>query len=176
MPRNTAITATPTENQIEAQPKNIVRRRTGAIEQQPQQPQGMALAIEELELNFDPDLRLAIIQRIVNNSQLIKQEVTQERQLTKALELARLEATNQAKNEGIQQARAEFAEKKKKEKAAAQQHFIKVELDQLIDGCLHLPYETMKATINAFAARLDIKLNWEELENGEFKCTPVTGG
>jgi hypothetical protein len=50
-----------------------------------------------------------------------------------------------------------------------------VELPQLIDSCDYLPYETMKQTINEFASRLGVQLEWRDLSNGQFECIPSIG-
>lgn len=56
--------------------------------------------------------------------------------------------------------------------AAIQKQFIEVDLEKLIDSCDYLPYETMKQTIDGFASRLGVSLEWKELEDGQFECIP----
>ncbi|BAZ33764.1 hypothetical protein NIES4074_62780 (plasmid) [Cylindrospermum sp. NIES-4074] len=158
------------ETSIQTQTKSITRSRRGEIAAEQQQTS--AQAIEELEIAFDFDLRMAIIQRLVKDKQSILQQTDKERQIAEALEIARLEAVEKAREQGKQEARAKIAQKKAQQKAATQQHFINVELEQLIDSCDYLPYETMKQTINEFAARVGVKLEWKDLEDGKFKCIP----
>nr|MDJ0734621.1 hypothetical protein [Nostocaceae cyanobacterium] len=65
----------------------------------------------------------AIIQSLVKNKQLILQQASSERQISQALELARLEAIEKAREEGKQQARSEMAVKKKEQKIAIQSRY-----------------------------------------------------
>ena len=155
--------------ELETQPKSITRRKKETIAPV---KNAQAVAIEELEIAFDDDLRIAIIQSLVKNKQLILQQASSERQISQALELARLEAIEKAREEGKQQARSEMVVKKKEQKIAIQKRFVEVELPQLLDSCDYLGYETMKKTIDDFANRVGVVLKWEELENGEFRCTP----
>ncbi len=155
--------------ELETQPKGITRRKKEEISPV---NKAQAIAIEELEIAFDDDLRMAIIQSLVRNKQLILQQASSERQISQALELARLEAIEKAREEGKQQARSEMALKKEEQKIAIQKQFVQVELPQLLDSCDYLGYEIMKKTIDDFAARVGVVLEWEELEDGEFRCTP----
>ncbi|MBW4557929.1 MAG: hypothetical protein KME59_18735 [Trichormus sp. ATA11-4-KO1] len=165
--RGSEITV-PEETAVQTQSKSITRGRKSEITTHQQQSE--AQVIEELEIAFDLDLRMAIIQRLVRDKHIIFEQQDKERQVTEALEIARLEAIEKAKEEGKQQARAKMAQKKREQKAVAQQHFIDVELEQLIDSCDYLPYETMKQTIDGFAARLGVKLEWRDLDDGQFEC------
>ena len=160
----------------EIQSKSIVRRRKEEIVKTTDSSTA-ATAIEELEVSFDPDLRMAIIARLVRDKALIKSAATQERQISQALELARIEAIDLARREGKALARTIIQEKKKQQKANAQKQFVEVELPQLLDSCDCLPYESMKKTVNEFAAHVGVKLEWKELENGEYECVPsIIGG
>lgn len=165
--RGSEITV-PEETAVQTQSKSITRGRKPEITAHQQQSE--AQAIEELEVAFDLDLRMAIIQRLVKEKEIILQQQNTERKTTEALEIARLEAMDRAREEGKQQARAKMAQKKREQKRNAQQHFIDVELEKLIDSCNELPYETMKQTIDEFASRLDVKLEWRELDDGKFEC------
>ncbi|NDJ26065.1 hypothetical protein GS682_31700 [Nostoc sp. B(2019)] len=158
------------ETSVQTQSKAITRGRKPEITAHQQQSE--AQVIEELEIAFDLDLRMAIIQRLVRDKHIIFEQQDKERQITEALEIARLEAIEKAKQEGKQQARAKMAQKKREQKREAQQHFIDVELEQLIDSCDYLPYEIMKQTIDGFAARLGVKLEWKDLDDGQFECIP----
>ncbi|MBE9038866.1 hypothetical protein [aff. Roholtiella sp. LEGE 12411] len=131
-----------------------------------------SLVIEQLEIAFDEDLRLAIFERLVREQQQIAQQATQEEKVTKAFEIARLEAIEQAKQKGKQSARAEIAQRKREKLAAIQKQFIEVDLEKLIDSCDYLPYETMKQTIDGFAAQVGVKLEWKDLDDGQFECIP----
>jgi hypothetical protein len=152
----------------QTQSKSLTRSKKSEITTHQEQTSGQA--IEELEIAFDFDLRMAIIQRLVRDRELIIDQKDKERQITEALELARLEALEIARSEGKQQARAKMAHKKAEQKAATQKHFIDVELSQLIDSCDYLPFETMKQTINSLAARVGVKLEWKDLDDGQFEC------
>ncbi len=165
------LTLRPESSEIETQPKSIVRRRKGEITTQ--ETNAEAIAIEELEIAFDDDLRGAIITRLVRDKALILEAATQERQVSQAIELARLEAVDKARSEGKAQARSIMREKKKQQKAAAQKKFIEVELSQLLDSCEHLPYESMKRTIDQFARAVGVNLQWKESEDGQFECIPT---
>lgn len=132
--------------------------------------QAEAVAIEELITSFDSDLRMSMITRLVREHEAIKSQSTEELQLAKALELARLGAIDHAKEQGIQQARAEMAAKKKEQAELTKQQFVNVELPQLLDALDHLEYETMQRTVNGFAERLGVKLKWEDLPDGQFRC------
>ncbi|WP_375515743.1 hypothetical protein [uncultured Nostoc sp.] len=154
---------------LETQSRAITRRKKGEIAPL---EKDQAQVIEEVEIAFDDDLRAAIIQSLVRNKEWIKQQANTERASSEALELARLEAVERARVEGKQKARSQMAAKKREQKAAIQQRFIDVELAQLLDSCDYLGYETMKKTVNEFANRVGVNLSWEELEDGEFRCTP----
>lgn len=165
------LTVSATETELEQQPKGLVRRRKESIT--PAAPSGaIATVLEELEIAFDDDLRSAIITRLVRDKALILEQVTQERQISQALELARLEAVERARDEGIQQARAEVALVRKNKKATVQKTFIEVELPKLLDSCDYLGFEIMQRAINGFAARVGVKLEWINLEDGQFECLP----
>ncbi|WP_341531880.1 hypothetical protein WKK05_38400 (plasmid) [Nostoc sp. UHCC 0302] len=166
--KGSELTVSTEETSIDKQPKSITKAKK--IEINAYQEQTSAQAIEELEVAFDFDLRMAIIQRLVQDKYIILQQKDKERSITEALELARLEAIELAREEGKQQARAKMAQKKAQQKAAAQQHFIDVELEQLIDSCDYLPFETMKQTVNTFANRIGVTLEWKDLSDGQFEC------
>ncbi|UKP01007.1 hypothetical protein [Nostoc sp. UHCC 0870] len=152
---------------IQPQSKSMVKGRKQSIAPV---PTTFALVIEQLENAFDEDLRLAIFERLIREQQQIAQQVTEEEKLTFAVEIARLEAIEQAREKGKQSARAEIAQRKREKLAVVQKQFIEVDLEKLIDSCDHLPYETMKQTIDGFASRLGVKLEWRELEDGQFEC------
>jgi hypothetical protein len=168
MARKGELTVQTQETAVQTQSKSITRSRKPEITLEQQQSQ--AQAIEELEVAFDLDLRMAIIQRLVRDKHVIFEQQDKERQVTEALEIARLEAIEKAREEGKQQARAKMAQKKAQQKAVAQQHFIDVELEKLIDSCDYLPFEIMRQTIDGFASRLGVKLEWKELDDGQFEC------
>lgn len=160
-----------TETELGQQPKGLVWRRKEPIA--PAAPSGdRATEIEELTIAFDDDLRSAIIARLVRDKALILEAATQERQISEALELARLEAVERARDEGIKNARAEIAVQRKQKRLAAQKTFIDVELPQLLDTCDYLGYEIMQQTINGFAKRVGVKLEWRSMEDGQFECIP----
>lgn len=163
------VQGTEAQASIEPQSKKIIKGREQKI--LPVQKH-FALMIEQLEVAFDEDLRLAIFERLVREQQQIAQQATQEEKVTKAFEIARLEAIEQAKQKGKQSARAEIAQRKREKLAAIQKQFIDVDLEKLIDSCDYLPYETMKQTIDGFAAQVGVKLEWKELEDGQFECIP----
>ena len=169
MARRGSDLTVPTEQELDTTPKAITRRKNQAITAT---NQANAIAIQELEIAFDDDLRLAIIQGLVAKKQLILEESERERRVATALEIARLEAVENAREQGKQEARSQVALKKKQRKEEIQKQFIEVELPQLLDACDQLSYEVMKTTIDEFAARVGVKLKWEELEGGEFQCTP----
>jgi len=154
------------EEKIEPQSKSVMVRKKEEITTTTPAPQAQALAIAELELSFDPDLRLAMIQRLVQAREEIEILTTHEQKLAKVIEIGRLTATEKAREDGVQQARAEFAIKAKKYKESQQKLFMEKELPQLIASCDFLPIDDLKATVEAFAARLDIKLKWEESDEG----------
>jgi len=163
------VSTVPVETAPTVQTKSITKRRKSEITHQ---DKAFAQAFEELEIAFDFDLRMAIIQRLTQDKEVILQYADKERQISEALELAKMEAVKKAREEGKQRAREKMAHQKAQEKAAAQQHFIDVELEQLLDSCDYLPFETMKETINTFAARMGVTLEWKELEDGQFECIP----
>ncbi|MBD2208034.1 hypothetical protein H6G33_31065 [Calothrix sp. FACHB-1219] len=171
--RGSELTVPTEETSVQTSSQAITRSKKTDITTHNQQ--ASAQAIEELEIAFDFDLRMAIIQRLVQDKQVILQLKDKERQIAEALELARLEAIEIAHEEGKQQARAKIVQKKAQQKAVTQQHFIDVELPQLIDSCDYLPYETMKQTINEFASRIGVKLQWRDLSDGQFECIPSIG-
>lgn len=167
--KGTELTVQEQTSTLETQPKALTRRKKAEIAPL---PKDQAVAIEELEIAFDDDLRMAIIQSLVKNKEWIKQQADTERASAEALELARLEAVNRAKEEGKQFAREKMAAKKRQQKADIQKRFIEVELPQLLDSCDYLEYEVMKQTINTFAARVGVSLEWKDLEDGQFECIP----
>ncbi|MEA5603222.1 hypothetical protein [Nostoc sp. UHCC 0252] len=121
----------------QVQSKAISNTRKQQITHQ-QKASGQAL--EELEISFDFDLRMAILKRLVQDKHIILEQTDKERQITQALEIAKLEALELARSEGKEQARAIMSQRKREQLAATQQHFIDVELSQLIDSCDYLPY------------------------------------
>jgi outer membrane translocation and assembly module TamA len=157
------------ETSIEPQSKKIAKGRGQKVVPV---PSAFALVIEQLENAFDDDLRLAIFERLLREQQQIAQQVTEEEKLTKAVEIARLQAIEQAREKGKQSARAEIAQRKREQLTAVQKQFIDVDLEKLIDSCDYLPYETMKQSIDGFAARVGVKLEWKDLEDGQFECIP----
>jgi hypothetical protein len=154
---------------IQPQSKSIVKGRGQSITPA---PSAFAVVIEQLENAFDEDLRLAIFERLVREQQQIAGQVTEEEKLTKAVEIARLEAIEKAREKGKQSARREIAQRKREQLAAVQKQFIDVDLEQLIDSCDYLPYQTMKQTVDSFAARVGVKLEWKDLSDGQFECIP----
>jgi hypothetical protein len=167
-----ATSSLETTNQHE--PKTITRRKP--TETSITAPQAGAVTLQdyqELELAFDEDLRTAIIQRLIQDKALIQKEAEEELKIAKALELARLAAVDKATSQGKQQARAQVLAERKKQKAKTQRYFIDVELPQLLDNCEHLGYEAMKQVVTDFAARIDVNLEWEEKENGEYECKAI---
>ncbi|AUB41947.1 hypothetical protein COO91_08038 [Nostoc flagelliforme CCNUN1] len=161
------VQGTELQTSIEPQSRKITKGREQKIVPV---PSAFALVIEQLEIVFDEDLRLAIFERLVREQQQIAQQVTEEEKLTKAVEIARLEAIEQAREKGKKSARAEIAQRKREKLAAIQKQFIEVDLEKLIDSCDYLPYEMMKQTIDGFAAQVGVKLEWKELEDGQFEC------
>ncbi|MBD2496729.1 hypothetical protein [Nostoc sp. FACHB-280] len=153
---------------IQPQSRSMVKSRKPEITQA---PSAFALVVEKLEIAFDEDLRLAILERLVREQKQIAQQVTEEEKLTKALEIARLEALEQAREKGKQSAREEIAQRKREQLAATQKQFIELELDQLIDSCDYLPFETMKKTVEGFASHVGVKIEWRDLEDGKFEYT-----
>ena len=143
----------------------MVRRPKAEITPAPTQ-QAQAIAIQELNVSFDPDLRLAMLQRLVAAQSEIKQLAEDEEKLAKVIELGRLAATEKSRETGIQAARKEFAIKAEKYKQQEQQRFLDSELPELISACGFLPINDLKTTVESFASRLDIKLIWEETDEG----------
>ncbi|MFK0731381.1 MAG: hypothetical protein ACFKPT_02780 [Gloeotrichia echinulata GP01] len=171
-PRNSQLIK-PESSEIEHQPPSgFIARPNQTSNPIAAVPQAQALAIQELEISFDHDLRLAMIERLVQAQQEINSLATSEQKLAKVVELGRLAATEKAREDGVQIARAEFAAKLKKQKEAQQQQFLKSELPKLIQACEFMLEADMKITVEAFAARLDIKLNWEQTDEG-LRCVPV---
>jgi hypothetical protein len=168
---NSQLAVKAEEQAIEQQQSTSLTRRKKQTEELAPAEQAQAIALEELNISFDPDTRLAIIQRLVREHADIKTQSTQELQLAKALEIARLASIESARQRGVQEARAEAVAKRKLLLEQTKEKFIKQELPQLLDACEHLPYETMQKFINNFAERLGIKLQWEEIEGGEFKVS-----
>lgn len=154
---------------MQTQPKSIVKGKEKSILPA---STSFAVVMEQLEIAFDEDLRLAIFERLVREQQQIAQQVTEEEKIAKALEITRLEAIEKAREKGKQSARSQMAQRKKEQLAAIQKQFIEVELEQLIDSCNYLGYETMKQMINGFAARVGVSLEWRDLEDGQFECIP----
>jgi outer membrane translocation and assembly module TamA len=163
------VQGTEAQTSIEPQSKKITKGRGQQIAPV---PSAFAVVIEQLEIAFDEDLRLAIFERLIREQQQIAQQVTEEEKLTKAVEIARLEAIEQAREKGKKSARAEIAQRKRQKLAAVQKQFIDVDLEKLIDSCNYLPYETMKQTIDGFAAQVGVKLEWRDLDDGQFECIP----
>jgi hypothetical protein len=163
------VQGTEAQTSIEPQSKKITKGRGQQIAPV---PSAFAVVIEQLEIAFDEDLRLAIFERLIREQQQIAQQVTEEEKLTKAVEIARLEAIEQAREKGKQSARAEIAQRKREKLEVVQKQFIDVDLEQLIDSCKYLPYETMKQTIDGFASQVGVKLEWRDLDDGQFECIP----
>jgi hypothetical protein len=107
--RGSELTVPIEETSVQTSSKAITRSKKTEIITHNQQ--ASAQAIEELEIAFDFDLRMAIIQRLVQDKQVILQLKDKERQIAEALELARLEAMEIAREEGKQQARAKIVQK-----------------------------------------------------------------
>ena len=91
------VQGTELQTSIEPQSRKITKGREQKIVPV---PSAFALVIEQLEIVFDEDLRLAIFERLVREQQQIAQQVTEEEKLTKAVEIARLEAIEQAREKG----------------------------------------------------------------------------
>ncbi|MBW4617512.1 MAG: hypothetical protein KME21_30730 [Desmonostoc vinosum HA7617-LM4] len=157
------------ETSFTTQPKSIVRSKKEEIIPA---LTAMAVVIEQLEIAFDDDLRLAIFERLLRDQKLIHSQASEELEISQAMELARLEAIEKAREQGKQKARSQMAERKKKQLAVIQKQFIEVELPQLLDSCEYLGYEAMKQTVNTFAARVGVSLEWKDLEDGQFECIP----
>ncbi len=168
MARSNQLTVAPEHTEIESKPKSILARRPkNEISTIPTEiPQAQALLIQELEISFDADLCAAMIGRLVQSKQEIDALASDEQKLAKTVELGRLAATEKARLSGVQQARAEFAEKMKKFKLQQQQQFIDVDLPKLIDACELLSEEDMRKTVEAFASRFKIEITWEETDAG----------
>ena len=144
----------------------------GKQEEGLQAPQAQALLIQELEVNFDADLRLAMLQRLVQSQEEIKSQASQEEQLAKVVELGRLAAIASAKEKGIQKARSEYVKKQEGKKRQQQEAFMKTELPKLLEACRFMEVEDLKTSVTVFADRLQVKLTWEENESGELRCIP----
>jgi hypothetical protein len=114
------VQGTEVQTSIESQPRKIVKGREQKLAPVPM-PSAFSLMIEQLEIAFDDDLRLAIFERLVREQQQIAQQATQEEKVTKAFEIARLEAIEQAKEKGKQSARAEIAQRKREKLAVSAQ-------------------------------------------------------
>lgn len=168
MVRKSELTVTsPEETSIEPQTKSIVK---GKKEQIITNGTAFAVVLEKLEIAFDDDLRLAILERLIRDHKLIQSQASEELQIAQAMEVTRLEAIEKAREQGKQIARSQMAEKKKKQLAVIQKQFIDVELAQLLDSCDYLGYEAMKQTVNTFAARVGVSLEWKDLDDGQFEC------
>ncbi|MCC5600851.1 hypothetical protein [Nostoc favosum] len=168
--KSTDLTVPSTESaSIEPQTRSIVR---GKNEQTISVTTAFAVVLESLEIAFDDDLRLAIFERLVRDHKLIQSQASEELQIAQAMEQTRLEAMEKAREQGKQIARSQMAEKKKKQLALIQKQFIDVELSQLLDSCDYLGYEAMKQTVNTFANRVGVSLEWRDLEDGRFECIP----
>lgn len=166
MARNGTLAVQPdSEEKIEPSKSVMARRKKEEITTTPGL-QAQALAIAELELSFDPDLRLAMIQRLIQARSEIEILSTHEQKLAKAIEIGRLTAAQLAREEGVQKARAEFAQKAKKYKELQQKMFMDNELPRLIEACADFTDDILKETVESFASRLDIKLKWEESDAG----------
>ncbi|MCC5618463.1 hypothetical protein LC605_25930 [Nostoc sp. CHAB 5836] len=163
------LTVSNGEETIERQTRGLVRGKKSQIIPA---STAMAVVIEQLEIAFDDDLRLAIFERLVRDHKLIQELASEELQIAQAMELTRLEAIEKARSQGKQIARTQMADKKKKQLAAIQKQFIEVELPQLLDSCEYLGYEAMKQTVNTFANRVGVSLKWNDLDDGQFECIP----
>lgn len=156
---------------VEPQSKSIVRRKRGEIAASQNASNGDAILAEELTLAFDPEMCAAIVMRLVQEKDTIRLLSTQEEQLSRALEVSRLGAIEAARQRGIATARAENAQSVRQLKERQQKEFIENDLPQLIDSCDYLPYQTMKNTVESFAAIVKVKLYWEEDSEGGYTCT-----
>ncbi|HYW17703.1 MAG TPA: hypothetical protein VE956_00065 [Nodularia sp. (in: cyanobacteria)] len=173
MSRNGTLAVQPESAEIEPQIKTLTRSKKSETTA-PIEP-STAIAIEELDIAFDADLRASIIQGLIRNKDLILQESKMHRQTAKAVELGRLEAIEKAKLQGRTEAQQEMLAKRKRQQSDIQKRFIEVELPQLLDSCEHFAYESLKEMVNTFAAGVGVQLEWKELENGQFQCTPRLG-
>ena len=171
MPRQSQITVQPESSEIDQTPKSIVRQKRGEISKGTA-PVGIAIHLEELEIAFDPDLRAAIIARLIRDKALILEAATQERRLSQALESARLESIEKARAEGIQIAREAKLKEKQAIASQTKQQFINKELPELLDACEFLEHETMKQTVERFASCVGVRIEWKDLEDGRFECIP----
>lgn len=168
MRRNSSLTVKTEEGIEPVQSSGFVVR--GKPEELPA-PQAQALLIQELEVTFDADLRLAMLQRLVQAQGEIKAIADKEESLAKTIELGRLAAASKAKERGIQMARAEFAKKMEQQRKSQQKNFMEVELPKLLEATYFLPLEDRKVTLESFASPLQVKLTWEQV-NDELRCIP----
>jgi hypothetical protein len=149
--------------------KKIVRRLKEPI----QEITPEAIATEE-EFNnlYDPSQRLAIFQALIEQQEVIRAFASKQEQIAESLEYARLAAGEDAQKKGRLTARNKFAAKQKQEFRQVQQEFIDVQLNQLIDHCANLSFESMKELIDQAAAMVKVKLEWKTLDDGQFECIP----
>jgi hypothetical protein len=152
--------------------KSITRRKKEAtMPTVANQNQGSVILTEELILAFDPELRSAMITRLVREKSTILQLADQEEQLSRVLEIAKLAAVEDARARGVASARKQQAGKAKKLREQEQKSFIENDLPQLLDNCDYLGFETMKTTVEELAKLVGVVLQWEEESDGEFTCT-----
>ncbi len=161
-------------SQVSTEPQKTTsitrRRKEPSTPTVANQNQGSAILTEELVLAFDPELRAAILTRLVREKGTIQQLATQEEQLSYVLEVAKLGAVEAGHAAGVANARREQAEKIQKLRDTEQKNFIENDLPQLLDSCDYLPYEAMKTAVEGFAKLVGLKLEWEETD-GQFTCT-----
>jgi hypothetical protein len=174
-PESAEMTIHSESSQVPTEPRKSTsitrRRKETSAPTVANQNQGNAILTEELVLAFDPELRAAILTRLVREKGTIQQLATQEEQLSYVLEVAKLSAVEAGHAAGIANARREKAEKEQKLRDAEQKNFIENDLPQLLDSCDYLPYEAMKKTVEGFAKLVGLKLQWEETGDGEYTCT-----
>lgn len=159
---------------IESQSRTISRRRNPASVPVATN-NGDAILVEEFVLAYDPEIRAAIIARLVKEKNTIAELITQEERLSRIIEASKLAAIEQARAKGIATARRENAKKMHQLKEKQQKDFIENDLPQLLDSCDFLDFETMKTTVESFAEILKIQLIWEETNEG-YACTAKPTG
>jgi len=173
--RNNKLTVVPTEsNEIESNNSSttIIRRKNkqDLVSSEPTTLDAQAVAAEEFNLAFDPDMRAAILLRLAKEHQSIYEQSGREEQLARALEISRLTEIESARERGIQKARAEFAQQQKIRKQQAQQEFISRDLPAIADSLSHLHDAAYQKAINDYAEIMEIEITWRE--GGNFSAKP----
>lgn len=99
--------------------------------------------------------------------------LTSQEEISRQVELAKLEKIEAAKARGIRKAHQQIIVQRQTEKDSYKKRFIEHELPGIIDSYVKfMPFESMKTVIDKICDLIEIKLDWEENEDGEFKCTP----